>query len=144
MPYQFAQPESLIATEEVEENAVENLRKSILRAQAWTRPIAVERNHMLVMDGHHRLEVAKRLRLAIVPVVLLDYQCVSVTGWRPDDNITPDDIFAMARSGRKFPIKTTRHIFADNYPGCNVPLSTLIGHPTQWTNTSGDNWAVHA
>lgn len=127
MSYRFASPQNLIATEDVDRIAVENLRETIIRQNVWTRPIAVERNHLLVMDGHHRLEVARQLHLHRVPVVLLDYTQVSVTSWRPEECITPEVIFAMAQSGRKFPIKTTRHIFADDYPSCDVPLSLLGG-----------------
>ncbi|OLP42516.1 ParB N-terminal domain-containing protein [Rhizobium oryziradicis] len=144
MSYKFAPTECLVATEDVDDLAVENLYKRIVQAKIWTRPIAVERNHMLVMDGHHRLEVAKRLQLSVVPVVLLDYQTVSVTSWRAEDHITPEHIFAMARSGRKFPIKTTRHIFPDTYPGCNVPLSTLIAPPETQREMRHHNRAVGA
>ncbi|RWE90049.1 MAG: hypothetical protein EOS43_34055, partial [Mesorhizobium sp.] len=45
--------------------------------------------------------------------------------WRAGETITPACIFAMARSGRKFPCKTTRHIFDQSLPGCNVPLESL-------------------
>ncbi|BCH61968.1 hypothetical protein RvVAR0630_pl01100 (plasmid) [Agrobacterium vitis] len=127
MPYHFSSPKKLVDTEEVDQSVVENLRQTILRQQIWTRPIAVERTQFLVMDGHHRLEVARQLNLAVIPVVLLDYERVSVTSWRPEECITPDDIFAMARSGKKFPIKTTRHVFADDYPVCDVPLAVLAG-----------------
>ncbi|AWM30028.1 hypothetical protein AOX55_00004594 (plasmid) [Sinorhizobium fredii CCBAU 25509] len=35
----------------------------------------------------------------------------------------------MARSGRKFPYKTTRHVFAHGLPTCDVPLE-LLSSPT--------------
>ncbi|MVA27497.1 ParB N-terminal domain-containing protein (plasmid) [Agrobacterium vitis] len=142
MPYHFASPESLVVTEEVDQNIVDKLRETILRQKIWTCPIAVERSRLLVLDGHHRLEVAKQLDLAIVPVVLLDYERVSVTSWRPEECIMPEDIFAMARSGRKFPIKTTRHIFAEDYPECDVPLSVLAGMVTTVDLASQGNRAA--
>ncbi|WP_217492083.1 ParB N-terminal domain-containing protein [Leisingera sp. JC1] len=112
-------------TEEVDFDRVADLQAKILLGGRWTVPITVERNALFVMDGHHRLAVARRLRLAVMPAVLLGYDAVQVESWRPGETVTPADIFAMARSGRKFPYKTTRHVFHQDLPGCDVPLDSL-------------------
>jgi hypothetical protein len=125
MEYCLLSPARLIPTEEVNPDRVDALQAQILRAGSWTAPITVEKNALFVMDGHHRLTVAHRLRFTTVPVVLLDYDSVRVESWRPGESITPAEIFAMARSGRKFPYKTTRHIFAECLPTCDVPLELL-------------------
>lgn len=125
MEYCLLSPIRLIPTEEVNHDRVDALEAQILRADRWTAPITIEKDALFVMDGHHRLTVALRLRLAAVPVVLLDYDCVQVEGWRPGETITPAAIFAMARSGRKFPYKTTRHLFERGLPRCDVPLALL-------------------
>jgi len=126
MEYCLLSPARLTPTEEVSLDRVDALQAQILRAGSWTAPIAVEKHALFVMDGYHRLTVAQRLRLAMVPVVLLDYGSVRVEAWRPGESVSPAEIFAMARSGRKFPYKTTRHIFADGAPACDVPLELLI------------------
>ncbi|WFU38879.1 hypothetical protein QA640_31415 [Bradyrhizobium sp. CB82] len=118
-------PTCLIPTEEVDPHGVAELQAQILRAGRWTVPITAEKDALCVMDGHHRLEVAERLRLPLVPVILLDYAAVRVESWRPGETITPACILAMARSGRKFPCKTTRHIFDQSLPNCNLPLERL-------------------
>ncbi|MDA9406451.1 hypothetical protein [Bradyrhizobium sp. CCBAU 45384] len=118
-------PTCLIPTEEVDPYGVEALQAQILRAGCWTVPITAEKDALFVMDGHHRLAVAHLLQLPLVPVVLLDYTAVRVESWRPDQTITPASIFAMARSGGKFPCKTTRHIFDQSLPNCNLPLESL-------------------
>jgi hypothetical protein len=118
-------PTCLIPTEEVDPDRVAELEAQILRAGCWTVPITAERDALCVMDGHHRLAVAHRLKLPIVPVMLLDYNTVQVESWRPGLTITPACILAMARSGRKFPCKTTRHIFNQGLPNCNLPLESL-------------------
>jgi hypothetical protein len=125
MEYRLLSPAQLIPTEEVNLDSVDALQAQILQAGSWTAPITAEKDALFVMDGHHRLTVAHRLRLTTVPVVLLDYNSVRVESWRPGENITPAEIFAMARSGRKFPYKTTRHIFAHGLPICDVPLELL-------------------
>lgn len=128
MQYCLLSPTSLIPTEEVDPDRVAELQEHILQAGCWKVPIAAEKDALFVMDGHHRLTVAHRLRLALVPVIPLDYSIVRVESWRPGERITPARIFAMARSGRKFPCKTTRHIFEHSLPTCDLPLESLR-HP---------------
>ncbi|KXF74941.1 hypothetical protein ATN84_22265 [Paramesorhizobium deserti] len=128
MHYRLVSPNRLIPTEEVDPDRVNELEIQILRAGSWTTPITAEKDALFVMDGHHRLTVAHRLGLAAVPVLLLDYGTVRVESWREGETITPASIFAMARSGRKFPCKTTRHIFDRPLPACDVPLEVLHQH----------------
>lgn len=125
MEYCLLSPAQLIPTEEVNLDSVDALQAKILQAGSWTAPITAEKDALFVMDGHHRLTVAYRLNLTTVPVVLLDYDSVRVESWRPGETITPAEIFEMARSGRKFPFKTTRHIFTHGLPTCDVPLALL-------------------
>lgn len=123
--YFLMNPNKLIPTEEVDEEHVLSLEKRILEQGVWTTPIYIHKDALFVMDGHHRLTVAKRLQLDLIPVMLMDYDTVEVTAWREGEIITPHRIFAMARSGGKFPIKTTRHIFKGPKPTCAVSLDDL-------------------
>ncbi|MCP3445810.1 hypothetical protein [Bradyrhizobium sp. CCGUVB14] len=118
-------PTCLIPTEEVDPDRVAELQAQILSAGSWTVPITAEKDVLCVMDGHHRLTVAHRLQLPFVPVVLLGYGAVRVESWRPGLTITPASILAMARSGQKFPCKTTRHILDQSLPSCNLSLESL-------------------
>ncbi len=126
--YQLLDPRKLIPTEDVDIHRVAGLEQQILERGRWTQPVTAHRDERFVMDGHHRLAVAQRLRFKVLPVILLDYDTVRVEAWRQDETITPDMIFAMARSGAKFPCKTTRHIFEDPLPDCDIPLRDLR-HP---------------
>ncbi|MET4689797.1 hypothetical protein ABIA15_003871 [Sinorhizobium fredii] len=119
----------LIPTEEVNPDRVDALQAQILQTGSWTVPITAEKDALFVIDDYHRLTAAHRLRLTRMPVLLLDNDSVRVESWRPGGNITPAEIFAMARSGRKFPYKTTRHVFAHGLPTCDVPLE-LLSSPT--------------
>lgn len=125
--YCLFDPLALLPTEEVNPSRVEELEAKIRSDGRWTEPITAHRDAHFVMDGHHRLTVAKRLNLAFLPVVFLGYEEVQVTAWRDGETITPEDIFAMARSGRLFPFKTTRHIFNAPLSPCDLPLERL-GH----------------
>lgn len=123
--YCLFDPHSLVPTEEADPSRVEYLEAKILSDGRWTEPITAHKDARFVMDGHHRLTVAKRLNLICLPVVFLGYDEVRVTAWREGETITPESIFAMARSGRLYPFKTTRHIFNPAISACDVPLEEL-------------------
>jgi hypothetical protein len=101
------------------------LADTILREQLWRIPVALERHSLAVMDGHHRLEAARRLKLALVPCLLLDYAQVEVSATRQGYVVTPQEILRRARSGELYPPKTTRHSFKSPPPTCSISLSFL-------------------
>ncbi|WP_051074096.1 ParB N-terminal domain-containing protein [Rhizobium freirei] len=139
--YQLLDPRKLIPTEEIDNDRVIELEREIVQSGRWTRPITAHRADWFVMDGHHRLTIAQRLCFRVLPVVLLDYDTVRVEAWRPGETITPDMISAMARSGRRFPSKTTRHIFEGAPPACDIPLKDLR-HPNAVQSTQAlEAWA---
>jgi hypothetical protein len=123
--YYLIDPRLLVPTEETDSHRLEEVEREVLKSKRWRFPIAAQKDALFIMDGHHRLEVSRRLKLEAIPVVLLDYSHVHVEAWRAAETITAEDVWAMYRSGRKFPSKTTRHIFHSPLPGCNVPLDTL-------------------
>lgn len=69
MGYCLLSPAQLIPTEEVNLDRVDAPQAQILQAGSWTAPITVEKDALFVTDGHHRLTVAHRSQLAIVPLV---------------------------------------------------------------------------
>lgn len=71
--YCLFDPLALLPTEEVDPSRVEELEAKILSDGRWTEPITAHKDAHFVMDGHHRLTVAKRLNLALLPVVFLGY-----------------------------------------------------------------------
>ena len=101
------------------------LADTIMREQLWRIPITLERNSLAVMDGHHRFEAARRLKLNHVPCLLLDYAQVEVIATRQGYVVTPEEIVRRARSGDLYPPKTTRHRFPSPLPACNISLWLL-------------------
>ena len=93
----------------------------------WTVPIAIEHSMLAIMDGHHRFNAAKLLNLARVPCVLMDYEKSGVTlrSWRSDWDFDVADIFLMVKTFKKFPIKTTRHLFNPAITEIKIPLDLL-------------------
>jgi len=101
------------------------LADTIMREQLWRIPITLECNSLAVMDGHHRFEAARRLKLNYVPCLLLDYDQVEVIATRQGYVVTPEEIVRRARSGDLYPPKTTRHRFPSPLPACNISLWLL-------------------
>jgi len=115
-------------TEEHDFIRANQLADTIRELGFWTVPIAIEHSMLAIMDGHHRFKAAKLLNLARVPCVLMDYGKSGVTlqSWRSDWDIDVDDIFLMLKEGKKFPIKTTRHLFSPSIKEIKIPLDLLF------------------
>jgi len=114
-------------TEEHDSTRAKQLADAIFELGFWTVPIVIEHSMFAIMDGHHRFNAAKLLNLARVPCVLMDYEKSGITlqSWRSEWEVTVDDIFLMLEERKKFPIKTTRHLFNPSVKEINLPLSLL-------------------
>ncbi len=93
----------------------------------WFKPLLIEREHLIILDGHHRWEAAKHLELMAVPVWLISYgdPRLSLTSWRPEERWTPRDVIACALTGNLAPIKTTRHTLRPAFEAFKMRLSDL-------------------
>ena len=114
-------------TEEHDFIRANQLADAIRELGFWTVPIAIEHSMLAIMDGHHRFNAAKLLNLARVPCVLMDYEKSGVTlrSWRSDWDFGVADIFLMVKTFKKFPIKTTRHLFNPAITEIKIPLELL-------------------
>jgi hypothetical protein len=130
-------------SEEVVRADVERLAEEIRRAACWTRPIPVERDSGIIMDGNHRWHAARLLRLARVPCFLIDYADprVRVVHWADGAAFPVARVHATIASGRVLPYKTTRHFFEPGLPGSTWPLATLqrtaVGASTSAASCAG-------
>lgn len=114
-------------TEEHDSMRANQLAYAIREFGFWTAPIAIEHSTLAIMDGHHRFSAAKLLNLARVPCVLMDYGKSGVTlkSWRSEWEADVADIFLMINTFKKFPIKTTRHLFNPDIKEISIPLDLL-------------------
>jgi hypothetical protein len=102
------------------------LARKIQNEGVWKVPLRVERSRMLVMDGHHRLEVARLLNLQQVPVLYYLYDDVTVYSLRKNVDVTPAIIMDNADKGLIFPYKTAKHVFPDDATEFHgIPLDEL-------------------
>jgi hypothetical protein len=119
-------------SEEIDRGASLRLAEQIQRMGHWTVPIPVDFDTGIVMDGNHRLNAARHLKLAAIPCIPLRYDDprIAVECWNTGDRLRPDDIVRQILAGGTLPYKTTRHLFAPTLPTANIPLAVL-GHPGQ-------------
>tara|TARA_B110000008_G_C16546438_1_gene394456 strand:- start:39 stop:431 length:393 start_codon:yes stop_codon:yes gene_type:complete len=119
--------DELCETEEHNSIRTIQLANRIKDLKVWTVPIAIEYSTYGIMDGHHRFNAAKLLNFTRVPCVLLDYKKgrVKLTSWRADWEANVEDIFIKIKQSKKFPYKTTRHIFDPQIEEINVSISLL-------------------
>ncbi|MFQ5919204.1 MAG: ParB N-terminal domain-containing protein [Thermoplasmata archaeon] len=92
---------------------VEETRQAI-EADGFVRePLLVEKEHHVILDGHHRYGALLELDIRWIPVYLVDYEddAVRVETWPGGDvdRVTKEEVLEAALSGNRFPPKTTRH-----------------------------------
>jgi hypothetical protein len=118
----------IVETEEHDPSRAKQLADAISKLGFWTVPIATEHSMLFIMDGHHRFNAAKFLNLSRVPCLLMDYEKSGITlrSWRSDWKVTADNIYFMLNEEKKFPIKTTRHLFNPSIKEIKIPLDLLV------------------
>ncbi|RED44844.1 ParB N-terminal domain-containing protein [Aestuariispira insulae] len=120
--------DDLRPTEWIKKRRAARLAHTIESSGIWRCPICIEAESLFVMDGHHRLEVAKMLGLLRVPVLRLSYNDIPVISRKSGFNVTPDQLRERAAKGLLYPYKTTRHLFPAGLVACQVPI-TLLRQP---------------
>ena len=87
------------------------LRKKILNEGRWSVPLKVDSEYKLVMDGQHRMEVAKNLDLKFVPCIVYKYLDVKVWSLRKEYEVTQSEIINNYKKNYIYPYKTAKHKF---------------------------------
>jgi L-serine kinase (ADP) len=102
------------------------LRDKILKEGIWTKPLALDQEHNLVLDGQHRMEVALSIGLKHVPAVKYDYASVKVWSLRKNYEFDWERVVEIVLSGTIYPYKTVKHAFGSPFPSCSHPLEELM------------------
>lgn len=118
---------SLLPHEEHDPQHAGEVASQLKENGLWRTPLLVERQHLIILDGHHRFEAAKRLGLTHVPAMLIAYgdPRLSLSSWRAGEKWMAQDIISRALSGRLCPIKTTRHKMHPPIEKIAIPLAHL-------------------
>jgi hypothetical protein len=117
----------LKAHERARKRHIEELADQIKRDGYIWNPVLVDKNTMIILDGHHRCAALKKLGLSRVPVRLVDYtsEAVRVIAWRKGERITKNMVIRAGLSGKLLRIKTSRHLFSKKGFVVRVPLKNL-------------------
>ena len=110
------------------ETRVHNMKEKIVQKGIWEKPICIEKNHLLVLDGQHRVQVAKALNLKYIPCALFDYQDDGVVVWslRKDCFVSKEEVIKRALKKNIYPYKTAKHKFPVPIQKCLIPLEKLF------------------
>ena len=113
--------------EEVCSLHLKKLREEIEKDGCVRDPIIVDKDTMVILDGHHRYNSLKLLGCNFIPCCLVDYQAaeIGVICWREGEKISKEEILAAGLSGKLLPQKTSRHIIPDRPIGMDIALSEL-------------------
>ncbi|AEB28561.1 ParB N-terminal domain-containing protein [Francisella hispaniensis] len=119
----------LIPSEKISEESANSLYEEIFKSKVWKHPVLVDLNTNIILDGHHRFSVAKKLQLKYIPCILVDFNSsiVSVTSWRTREKLCKKMILDKALTGDLFDYKTTKNILHTNVDfRSDIPLDLLL------------------
>ncbi|KLU15849.1 hypothetical protein AFK69_03020 [Xenorhabdus sp. GDc328] len=93
----------------------------------WRIPLIIDRDTGIIMDGHHRYNVAAILGFSVVPCYEMSYlsEKVIILDWKTGAPFCYKRIIDYVKSGRVFPPKTTRHYFTEIFDAVRINLNEL-------------------
>ena len=112
----------------IHENVVtENMiafEQYLTKSQNYLIPSILVSEEMVLIDGHHRLELLKKMGYNQIPVTIIDYHNpIILTHNDHEKQISKELVINTALSGNTLPPKTTRHILCIDKQF--VPISIL-------------------
>lgn len=127
-PVQLVEVTKLRPIEGIVPQAIDPLQEKILADGVWKYPIIVDDEDYLVLDGHHRLEVAKRMGFRRVPVTKLRYQTVPCWSLRDNHAVDHELVRTRALKADLYPEKTVKHQLPQNLLFyCDYKIEQLLG-----------------
>ena len=121
---EYVEVNSLKHIEDYDRDRVLQLKEKILSEKTWTVPIIVDKLG-LVLDGEHRMEVAKSLGLKRVPAICVDYNSIVVWSLRKEYKVSPKLVERKVKRGEIYPYKTVKHKFNFLIPNTNINIEDL-------------------
>lgn len=113
---------------DIEEHIIDRkimLKNKILKEGIWTKPIIVERKNNLVLDGHHRFNLAKEINIKKIPAILVDYDDIKIWSLKRSQKVTKELIILKSLNKNIYPNKTVKHKFEFKIPNCSYKLEEL-------------------
>ena len=102
--------------EGIEEQRLSNLTADIKESDCLIRPIAIDQETKMIIDGHHRVAALKRLECFLVPIYEFNYHDPNITvlPGRQDLPVDKSMVISAALRGAVLPSKSTHHLIMLN------------------------------
>ena len=126
MAFGFVDNGILLPHEALEPERLAELRISLGHNGVLYHPVIADRDSLVILDGHHRVQILRELGCARVPVYLVHYKdpTIRVFSRRPGIAVDKGTVIDRGLGGRPFPARTSRHVF----PEPPRPRPTHLGH----------------
>lgn len=113
--------------EKIIESHLKEIMEQIQNDGFINNPIIVDRKTLIILDGHHRYNAAKKLGLSKVPACLVDYNSerITVMAFRSGEKITKDKVRIAGLSGKLFKPKTSKHFIPERPENVGIQLACL-------------------
>jgi hypothetical protein len=115
--------------EAVRKRRVRELVEEIRKESGLKRPVVVDRDSLVVLDGHHRLAALREMGVKKAPVFLVDYFSDQVKVYLRRKELMmkliKEAVIRMGLSSQVFGCKTTRHLVRDRPRGVKIGLDKL-------------------
>lgn len=125
-------PNDLRLHEDIDPIQVQRVLEQMRESGQFETPLLVDRQTLVVLDGHHRLWASKDLGCKRIPCYCVDYltdDSIQLQTWRGDATLTKEEVIEMGLSDDMYPQKTTRHIYT--LPSWDpIPLEDLLDQPS--------------
>lgn len=113
-----------------EEHSIEmvsSLLDNVINENVWTHPILIENKNFVIMDGHHRYQVAKKLNFKRIPCIIIGYDnpYLRVKSRIDGANIYIRDIINAGLSGQLLKFKSTQHELLFDLIKTQIPIQVL-------------------
>ena len=123
--------------EEANINNLHFLEAKMRKETLWIAPVVVEKQYYIILDGHHRYHVAKRLGFDLIPAYIVDYSDpnIRLDSWVDNMDIAKEEVIQRGLEGRLFSPKSTRHMVGkdgqlqhirDITPTTEIPFTDLV------------------
>lgn len=121
--------------EEIDEEYLPDLVQHISDDGFLKKPIVIDAETKVIIDGHHRFNAAKQMGLQKIPALPIQYMHddrIDILPFREDIPVSKQSVLEMASSGKVYPYKTTKHVFGSGQlpivqcvPKIHVELESL-------------------
>ena len=115
--------------EKIDKNHLAKIKHLIEKSCVFKEPIIVDKDNLVILDGHHRFNSCKQLGLTKIPCITVDYfndPKIKVVARRKEYIINKKIVIDMGLSKKVFPAKTTKHYVLYRLKKLKIPIKKLL------------------